>query len=141
MNSHPTVIHWFRQDLRISDNPALFAACEKGDVLPIYILDDENSGAFKMGGASRVWLHHSLISLNKSLKGKLSVYAGNPLDILLQLCKRYNVASIYWSRCYEPWRINRDTKIKKSLQQKGVEVTQLARNNGFPLAVKLEPDV
>ena len=26
-------------------------------------------------------------------------------------------------------------------EQKGVEVTQLARNNGFPLAVKLEPDV
>ena len=133
MNSHPTVIHWFRQDLRISDNPALFAACEKGDVLPIYILDDENSGAFKMGGASRVWLHHSLISLNKSLKGKLSVYAGNPLDILLQLCKRYNVASIYWSRCYEPWRINRDTKIKKSLQQKGVEV------NSFNSALLWEP--
>ena len=25
-------------------------------------------------------------------------------------------------------------------EQKGVEVTQLARNNGFPLSVKLEPD-
>ena len=25
-------------------------------------------------------------------------------------------------------------------EQKGVEVTQLARNNGFPLAVKLEPE-
>lgn len=25
-------------------------------------------------------------------------------------------------------------------EQKGVEVTQLARNNGFPLIVKLEPD-
>jgi ATP-dependent Clp protease adaptor protein ClpS len=26
-------------------------------------------------------------------------------------------------------------------EQKGVEVTQLARNNGFPLNIKLEPDV
>ena len=25
-------------------------------------------------------------------------------------------------------------------EQKGVEVTQLARNNGFPLQIKLEPD-
>ena len=26
-------------------------------------------------------------------------------------------------------------------EQKGVEVTQLARNNGFPLNIKLEPEV
>jgi deoxyribodipyrimidine photo-lyase len=30
------IIQWFRQDLRISDNPALFAAVNKGEVLPIY---------------------------------------------------------------------------------------------------------
>ena len=33
-------IHWFRQDLRLSDNPALSEAIESGDILPIYILDD-----------------------------------------------------------------------------------------------------
>ena len=37
-------IHWFRQDLRLSDNPSLSAAVENGDVLPIYILDDYNPG-------------------------------------------------------------------------------------------------
>jgi deoxyribodipyrimidine photo-lyase len=39
------VIVWFRQDLRLADNPALAAAVETGaPVLPIYILDDENAG-------------------------------------------------------------------------------------------------
>ncbi|MGB0754758.1 MAG: deoxyribodipyrimidine photo-lyase, partial [Candidatus Pseudothioglobus sp.] len=46
-------IHWFRQDLRISDNPALFEASKHAEVLPIYILDDQNSGEFSMGEASR----------------------------------------------------------------------------------------
>jgi len=70
------VIHWFRQDLRIKDNPSLFEAAQNGRVLPIYILDDKNSGEHVMGGASRWWLHHSLKALEKSLNGKLSIYEG-----------------------------------------------------------------
>ena len=46
-------IHWFRQDLRLSDNPALNEAVKHDEVLPIYILDDHNSGDFSMGEASR----------------------------------------------------------------------------------------
>ena len=43
-------IHWFRQDLRLGDNPALARAVKAGALLPIYILDDEAAGAFAMGG-------------------------------------------------------------------------------------------
>ena len=53
-------IHWFRQDLRLSDNPSLSAAAANGAVLPVYILDDANAGDHRMCGASRWWLHHSL---------------------------------------------------------------------------------
>ena len=60
-------IVWFRQDLRIHDNPALLSAVDAGDILPIYILDDVNSGDWSMGEASRLWLHQSLASLNESL--------------------------------------------------------------------------
>ena len=122
MQVNSIAIHWFRQDLRLEDNQALFTACEQGVVLPIYILDDVNAGVFKMGEASRLWLHYSLKSLNKSLNGKLSVYIGNPLDILFGLSKKYNISNIYWNRCYEPWQINRDTKIKKTLIEQGIAV-------------------
>ena len=37
-------IHWFRQDLRLADNPALTKATESDEVIPIYILDDDNVG-------------------------------------------------------------------------------------------------
>jgi deoxyribodipyrimidine photo-lyase len=43
MQQENTVIHWFRQDLRLTDNPALFEATQEQKVLPIYILDDINS--------------------------------------------------------------------------------------------------
>ncbi len=122
MSSNNISIHWFRQDLRLEDNQALFNACQQGLVLPIYILDDVNSGMFRIGEASRVWLHNSLQSLNKSLNGKLSVYIGNPLEVLLSLSQKYNISNIYWNRCYEPWQINRDTKIKKILIEQGLAV-------------------
>ncbi|MBT4885424.1 MAG: deoxyribodipyrimidine photo-lyase [Legionellales bacterium] len=115
-------IYWFRQDLRLSDNPALVAASNHGKVLPIYILDDINSGDYKLGSASRVWLHHSLKALNKSLHDDLSLYCGDPLTILLNICEAYPVKNIFWNRCYEPWQINRDAIIKEKLRAKGISI-------------------
>lgn len=110
-----TTIHWFRNDLRLADNPALYSAASAGVVLPVYILDDINPGEFKIGAASRCWLHYSLKSLNHSLGGKLQVFAGDPLDILPELAKKYKVGNINWNRGYEPWQIKRDTEIKQKL--------------------------
>ena len=121
-NSKKIAIHWFRQDLRLSDNPALTKATEHGVVLPIYILDDDNAGNHFMGSASRWWLHYSLEALNTSLDNKLSVYHGNPQTILDDILSRYGVDAIYWNRCYEPWRIHRDTFIKKKFKMSGIEV-------------------
>jgi deoxyribodipyrimidine photo-lyase len=68
------VIVWFRQDLRLGDNPALCEAVQSGTpILPIYILDDENAASWKQGAASRWWLHHSLNALNQSMSGLLSL--------------------------------------------------------------------
>ena len=115
-------IHWFRQDLRLADNPALTKAAQHKSVLPIYILDDENAKAYAMGRASRWWLHHSLSALDRALGGNLSRYQGNPLDILKDIIARFDVGALYWNRCYEPWRTPRDTIIKNHLNHKGIMV-------------------
>ncbi len=118
-------IVWFRQDLRLQDNPALYHACKMGDILPIYIHDTYNpNDTESMGGASKVWLHHALQALNKSLHGSLSVFAGNPQQILSDLTNKYSVQSIHWNRCYEPWQIQRDTYLKSILP------VQVASYNG-----------
>ncbi|WP_316354191.1 cryptochrome/photolyase family protein [Candidatus Trichorickettsia mobilis] len=115
------IIQWFRQDLRISDNPALFAAANKGEILPIYILDNENAGKYKIGSASRIWLHHSLEKLNESLEYKLRIFTGDAKEVIAQLLQKHNISAVYWNRCYEPWRIKRDQAIKEMLKRLGVE--------------------
>ena len=120
--SHRPVIFWFRQDLRLLDNPGLYHAAKAGNIMPIYILDDVNADAHALGGASRVWLHYALQSLNNSLSEKLSIYHGDPREILPKLCQHYDVQSVFWNRCYEPWRMHRDQDIKKHLVSKGIRV-------------------
>ncbi len=120
MNS--PVIVWFRQDLRLQDNPALIAAAQTGKpILLVYILDDENSAQWKMGAASRWWLHHSLKSLKEDLSNNLYVSSGDAKKILLKLVEDTGAECVYWNRCYEPWRIKRDSEIKKHLLSTGVE--------------------
>jgi deoxyribodipyrimidine photo-lyase len=97
-----TNIFWFRQDLRLADNPALTAACASGQVVPVYILDDETPGVKPMGGASRWWLHHSLAALQKSLPG-LILRRGKSADVLRALQAETGAAVIHANRLYEPW--------------------------------------
>lgn len=114
-------IVWFRQDLRLADNPALSAAVESGaKILPVYVLDDDNSGDWKMGGASRAWLHRSLDSLATSLSGNLVFLKGDASVQLPALVQETRANAVYWNRCYEPWRIKRDKRIKDTLKDIGV---------------------
>lgn len=111
-------ICWFRQDLRIADHPALSHACSQGEVIPVFILDQDDR---KLGGASKWWLHHSLKALEKTL-GALIVKSGNPKSVLDDLAKQYEADAIYWNRSYEPHSVNRDTELKTHFKTQGIEV-------------------
>ena len=124
MHSSLSII-WFRQDLRLSHNPALIAACEASNVLPIYILDDENAGQYQMGGASRWWLHHSLKALDTSLGNALNVYRGDAATIIADLCQRFAVDAVYWNRCYEPNHIAQSQHIKTQLSSQGIKANSI----------------
>ncbi len=116
------IIHWFRQDLRLSDNPALAAAAVSGNVLPVFILDEEGGRQKPLGSASRCWLHHSLLYLSDSLKNNLLVLMGNPLQVIPKLVKQYSIDAVYWNRCYEPWAIDHDNQLTSLLKNMGVMV-------------------
>ena len=122
MNDEPVALAWFRQDLRIADNPALRAAAEVGRVIPIYILDDNSAGDWAMGAASRAWLHRSLENLNRQLDGKLRLFAGDAAEVIAALVDSLPVSRVCWNRCYEPWRQDRDAAIKSALGDAGIEV-------------------
>ncbi len=123
MSTTPPVIVWFRQDLRLADNPALHAAAKlDAPILPVFILDDENAGEWRPGAASRWWLHQSLESLDHSLDGKLLFMRGDARDLLPRLARDTGASSVYWNRVYEPWCIRRDTGIKDELLQSSLVV-------------------
>ncbi|MBK9584651.1 MAG: deoxyribodipyrimidine photo-lyase [Alphaproteobacteria bacterium] len=120
--SGKTAILWFRQDLRLRDNPALIHAVRNNyNILPLFILDDSNPGQWKRGAASRWWLHKSLNCLNQSLENKMLFRSGNPLEILLELIETTKAAAIFWNRCYEPWRNARDKALKETLKTLNID--------------------
>lgn len=107
------VIMWFRQDLRLRDNPALCAAIKSGQpIIFLYILDD--SLAFPMGGASRWWLHHSLAALEADLRkigGTLIRRQGNAPEILANIVTHSGANQVFYNRVYEPEWAKRDAEI------------------------------
>lgn len=110
----------FRRDLRTAHNPALYHASKDHKILPVFILDDKKG--FQIGGASKLWLHHSLHNLDKQLKNKIHFFTGDTQTILNTLVKEHSIDAVYWNRCYEPAYIKQDIQIKSSLQEQGIEV-------------------
>ena len=122
-----TAIVWFRQDLRLSDNPALSAALANHQrVIPVYILEQKGASEWRDGAASRWWLHHSLKALARSLRelgSRLIVRSGDQSQRLLhELVSETGATHVYWNRLYEPDHIARDKAIKKSLIDQGLAV-------------------
>lgn len=101
-----TSILWLRQDLRLRDQPALIAAAHDGPVIPVYILDDDAPGKWRMGAAQRWWLHHSLTALGKGLRDKhsrLILRRGDAVKTLKALMGETGAETIHAIRHYEPW--------------------------------------
>jgi len=122
MSSPAPLIFWFRQDLRLTDQPALTAALAHAQqtgqrVIALYILD-ESKGTRPLGGASRWWLHHSLTSLMQKIP--LTLRKGPAAQVLADVIKQSNASGVFWSRCYEPYAIERDKEIKASLTARGL---------------------
>ncbi len=131
-----TAIYWFTLDLRLHDLPGLAAAMRQHDqVLPIFILDPSDPWFF--GGASQWWLHHSLASLQQSLReigGSLVLRSGKAVRLLPDLVRTVGADTVYFSRAYEPWLAQTQLEIFQQLTEAGVECK---RYSGRLL---LEPD-
>ena len=125
MTKLPPVIVWFRNDLRLADNPALTAAAASGHpVLCLYVLD-ETPDVRQMGSASLCWLDKSLASLAADLRdigGQLAVRRGIASIVIDELIDRTGANAVYWNRAYDPVSIARDAKLKSTLKERGIGV-------------------
>lgn len=109
---------WFKNDLRLADNPALHAACASGaPVALLYILDE------RAGAASRWWLHHSLAALSRDIAargGQLLLRRGDPLHIIPALAAELRITAVHTASAYEPWWRETDRALDAALKQHGV---------------------
>lgn len=130
------VIHWFRKDLRLADNPALSSAAGSGHpVLAVYVLEDAGSDLWAPGGASRWWLHHSLKALGKSLEelgNRLILRRGRPQEVLRELVTETGATTVYCTRLTEPHAIKTDSELADVLNELGAEFRALDGNLLFP---------
>ncbi len=117
-------IFWFRNDLRLADNPGLAAALRRADQTAlVYVLDDTAAGAWAMGGASRWWLHYSLQSLHKAIAacgGTLVLRRGDAGRIVADLAAELQATEIFSGRRFEPWARRQDRDIAGTLKASGI---------------------
>jgi len=123
--SYPVTIFWFRRDLRLEDNAALYRALKENQhVLPIFILDTDILDRMADKADKRVLFIYSEIErLNKELQksgSSLLVKTGTPKQVWEQLRNEYAIKNVYINHDYEPAAIERDEKIKEILKAKGI---------------------
>ena len=116
-----TALVWFRQDLRLSDNPALNHACQHYEqVIPVFIDDSLTVGQWATGAASRWWLHHSLKELQNRLQARQSeliIRCGDPTKVIKALISETAAKAVFWNRRYEPLGIKCDRSLKTTLRE------------------------
>lgn len=125
----PSIV-WFRDDLRLADNPALRAAIDRGEpIVPLFVLDEESEGIRALGGASRWWLHHSLSSLTERLRERgadLVLRRGRADHIVRELVAETGAGAVYWNRRYGGAEREVDAGVKSALRADGLAVTSFA---------------
>jgi len=150
VSTAPASLVWFRQDLRLDDNPALLAALQRGAaVIPVYIDSRPEGGDWAPGAASCWWRHHSLAALEARLRergSRLTLRRGPALAALQRLCAETGADAVYWNRRYEPDAMARDGAVKQALRRQGMvaesrnsallaEPWQVATQGGAPFQV------
>ncbi|MBE0532552.1 MAG: deoxyribodipyrimidine photo-lyase [Rhodospirillales bacterium] len=124
------IIHWFRRDLRLADNPALAAAATGGaPVIPLYVLDDATPGRRAVGGAGRWWLHHSLRSLDGDLRRQgsaLVLRRGRALDAVSRLAEETGARAVHFTRGYAPGDAEAERRLGDTLGAQGVDCRRFA---------------
>ncbi|MBP9548997.1 MAG: deoxyribodipyrimidine photo-lyase, partial [Chitinophagales bacterium] len=111
--NQPVVIHWFRRDLRLQDNTALFYALQSDfPVLPLFIFDKNILSDLSDKSDARVnFIYNTLLEINDTLKennASLLIQYGNPFDVWKILVTQFEIKAVYTNKDYEPYGIKRD---------------------------------
>ena len=113
-------IHWFRRDLRLEDNTALFHALTNNEqVLPLFIFDTEILDSLEDKADARVqFIFDTLMTIRKKLRATgndIYIAYGSPMEVFKNLISQYTISAVYTNHDFEPYAIQRDNAIKQFL--------------------------
>jgi len=104
-----TSIYWFRNDLRLTDSPALRQAGEATQLIPVYVLPPEavntRWGFARMSPLRRQYLIDTLVALDRALHAlgsQLIVLEGPPVQTLADLVKSTRAQGIVCEQIAAP---------------------------------------
>ncbi len=118
-------IFWFRRDLRLEDNIGLTKALQgEHSVLPIFIFDKNILDHLESEDARVTFIFETLQKISQKLKNSyqssLAIFYGSPESIFSELVSKYNIQNVYTNHDYEPYAIDRDSKIKQLLEKNDI---------------------
>jgi deoxyribodipyrimidine photo-lyase len=121
MKKQQVSIFWFRRDLRLDDNVALYHALQsEHPVIPLFIFDDDILNSLPKNDARVGFIHESLQKINtklNSLGGSLLIKKGTTIEVWKSLFKEFTVSAIFLNKDYEPYAIKRDLNIEKIVKK------------------------
>ncbi|MFJ7935755.1 cryptochrome/photolyase family protein [Sporosarcina sp. NPDC096371] len=129
------IIVWFRKDLRLHDNAALWEAAQQGIIIPVFIWSEEEEREYARSEAARWWLHHSLKALEEKLKSHgltLILRRGSSFEQLTLICNQAEADAVFFGERYEPSISRRDGVITKNLLLYVSEVRSFSSSLLFP---------
>ncbi|WP_372652223.1 deoxyribodipyrimidine photo-lyase [Halobacteriovorax sp.] len=128
MKKNKVNIFWFRRDLRLEDNTALYHALNaEYPVIPVFIFDKNILKGLDDEDARVTFIHDSLSKIREKLKTHqkdIHTYFDTPLDAWKEILKSYDIDCVYSNEDYEPYGISRDEKVSKLLNKNNVEFIQ-----------------
>ncbi len=142
---------WFRRDLRLNDNTALFHALKSPyPVLPVFVFDPDILDKLPDKADRRVsFIHQTLCGLNKSFQkhgSSFYVLYSEVVEALNKITEEFEVKAVFCNHDYEPYAISRDQKVGQMLESKGIsfhtfkdqvifERSEILKTDGSPYTV------
>ena len=130
MVDRPPVIVWFRDDLRLSDHPALAAAARTGaPVIGLYVRDEESRGVRPLGGAARWWLAQSLRRLEASLQAagaELVLRRGSAAEVIPIVAREATASAVYWNEIAQAPQLAVAEAVEAELASAGIDSQSFA---------------
>ena len=121
----PPIIVWFRDDLRLSDHPALHAAAKAGaPTIGLFVLDEASPGLRPLGGATRWWLAQSLRALGAGLDAKgasLVLRKGPAAKIVADVAREAGARAVFWNEIAHEPHLSIAKQLETALTKLGVD--------------------